>query len=191
MDKRNIGQIFYNAVQRKISQEVIETITGNSLRIQEENPKTKNSEVIITSLDKNCFAFKMDYKPRKVYLLQEDTKVNDELLIFVESNKLTVYLIEMKSDNYRSAEKQILYGKVYADFLIGILECEMGYTFSEKEYRGYIFTTGKSVSKGTTRRKDTIECKERHGIYIAVFDARQREYNYLRLSLPVSVEKLR
>lgn len=91
----------------------------------------------------------------------------------------------MKSDSYKAAESQILYGKVYADFLIGILECEMKHTFKEKEYRGYIFTTGKTAAKRTTRREAVIECRKKFGIHMAKFDAGQKEFDFRAISLPV------
>lgn len=88
MSERNIGEDFSSAVRAKINENIIEKISGNTLLIKEENKNTKNSQIEIRALKRGCYAFKMDSKPREIYMLKEYTKVNDELLLCVEGKKL-------------------------------------------------------------------------------------------------------
>lgn len=136
---------FNNAVNSVVSKNIIEEKISNQIKIVEEQNITKkngkNAEVKIKHIGNDCFVFKLDVVPHNVYLFERPTTINDELIIRVEDEKLTVFLIELKSDDPSKAKKQIRYGKRYADFLIHILELEMNYFFKEKVYRGYVFTT--------------------------------------------------
>lgn len=176
---REIQKRFNNVFFEKVNPEIIENIVGNRLKITEEK-SNKNREVNISSISNNCFAIKLDKQPRQIYLLKEYTKVNDELLLYLNNGKLIVFLIELKSDCISTAYKQIKYGKDYASFLINILQNEMNYTFSDIEYRGYIFTTSSST-KRTTGKKFKHRCVKKHGIYYKKFPATDYYFDYLAL----------
>jgi len=175
---------FISAIQRKVNPEIIEKIDRNELCIKEESKTSKNKKVIIKSMKKGCMAFNIDKHPREVYLFKEETKVSDEIIIYIKENKeIIVFIIEMKSDKISSAFKQIKYGKIYIDFLIGILEEEIGYEF-HKEYRGYIFTT-KCSEKHPTKIPKKIKATRKLGdIYLKSFPANSN-HDFRYLSLPI------
>lgn len=128
-----IQEDWANTVNRIVNPEIIEKITGNELIIREFKKETKNPEVHIRNLKSSCYAFKMDLEPRSIYLFKESLKINDELLLYIEDDKITVFIIELKSNHPEKAIVQIRFGKIYADFLIGIIEEEVGYIFQNKK----------------------------------------------------------
>ncbi|SET00253.1 hypothetical protein SAMN04487772_106126 [[Clostridium] polysaccharolyticum] len=146
---------FDNAVKSIVDKKVIEKKKGNEIVIIEDQKiaakNSKNVQVRIRRIGNNSFAFKMDIRPHNVYLLDRPTMINDELVLRVEEEKITAFILELKSKDPKKARKQICYGKQYADFLIGILELEMDYFFKEKEYRGYVFTTNTKYRRPVVR----------------------------------------
>lgn len=152
---KKVIEKFDNAVKSIVDKKVIEIKNGNEIVIIEDQKiaakNSKNVQVRIRRIGNNCFAFKMDVRPHNVYLFERPTMINDELILRVEEEKITAFILELKSNDPKKARKQICYGKQYADFLIGILELEMNYFFKEKEYRGYIFTTNTKYRRPVVR----------------------------------------
>ena len=68
---------FRNTVETIVNDKIIEPIRENKLVIRELKENSHNKEIIITNLDANCHAFKMDLEPRQIYLFKETIKVND------------------------------------------------------------------------------------------------------------------
>ena len=191
MKNRMILEDFSDAVNSVVSKKIIEEKIGNQIEIVEEQNVTKrngkNTKVTIKRLGNDCFAFKLDFTPHNVYLFERPTMINDELIIRVEDEKLTVFLIELKSDDTSKAKKQIRYGKRYADFLINILELEMNYFFKEKEYRGYICTTNRNAPRPVVRSehlKKEKKDKVVDGIYIKYF-RKAPSYDFGELGLDI------
>ena len=175
---------FRNTVEIIVNDKIIEPVRENKLVIKELKENSHNKEIIITNIKTNCHAFKMDLEPRQIYLFKETIKVNDELLLVIEQKKIVVYIIELKSKNTDKAIEQILFGRRYADFLIGIIEEKMRYVFPVKEYRGYIFTT-KPSDKNTTQGGKYLKCKRKvNGIYILSFSS-NAPHDFRKLSLPI------
>lgn len=174
-----------DTINNIISSDVVEKIIGNELFIKENGKLAKNQEVHIKYLSSNCHAFRMDLQPHSIYLFQNDIKINDELLLYIEKDKITIFIIELKSNNPKDAIPQIRNGKLCADLLIGILEAKIGYQFPNREYRGYIFTSRQN-GKNTVSRKgflkyDSILDKN---IYIKVFN-KSSFYSFKELSCPM------
>jgi hypothetical protein len=146
---------FDNAVKSIVDKKVIEKKKSNEIVIIEDQKiaakNSKNVQVRIRRIGNNSFAFKMDIRPHNVYLLDRPTMIDDELVLRVEEEKITAFILELKSKDPKKARKQICYGKQYADFLIGILELEIDYFFKEKEYRGYVFTTNTKYRRPVVR----------------------------------------
>lgn len=181
---------FRNVIAEIVNEEIIEKITGNQLTIIESknsNNIGKNKEVRICHLPNNCVAFKTDLEPRKIYLFKQPISVNDELLLKIEEDKITVFIIELKSNDPGKAKRQIRYGKKYADFLIGILELEMKSKFKTKEYRGYVFTTNPRYKKPVIRSQYLKEDKNDtviDGVYIKFF-GKSPSYDFRELGKPI------
>lgn len=182
----DIQKRFFKSISEKVNPDIIETLEGKRLTIIEENKQSSNRKVNITHLSE-AKAFKLDKQPRSIYLFKECTKVNDELIIKLDkSGKLIIFIIEMKSNDYKAAFKQINYGKEYADFLIGILEKEMDHKFKDREYRGYIFTSHANAKKPISKEK-SISCKKMDDVYVKVFSC-NADYHFKYLSLPVVIQ---
>ena len=175
---------FDEKVKFYVNESVLEKIVGNELVICETKKNTGNGEVQVKYMRPNCYAFKMDLEPRSIYLFRETIRVNDELILWVEENKITAFILELKSNQIGKAKEQIRFGKKYADFLIGIIEELMRYTFEEKEYRGYIFSTQPS-NKNTVRQKDYLDYDEvMDDIYIKKY-GKASYYDFRAMSLPI------
>ena len=174
---------FRNTVEAIVNDKIIEPIRENKLVIRELKENSHNKEIIITNLDANCHAFKMDLEPRQIYLFKETIKVNDELLLVIEQDKIVVYIIELKSKNTNKAKEQIRFGRKYADFLIGIIEEQMRYVFPVKEYRGYIFTT-KPTGKNTMKGEKYLKCDSMVDDIFIKFFSRNTPHDFRKLSLP-------
>ena len=111
---------FDEKVKFYVNESVLEKIVGNELVIRETKENTKNSEVHVKYMRPNCYAFKMDLEPRSIYLFREMIRVNDELILWVKENKITAFILELKSNKIGKAKEQIRFDQARKAFRQGL-----------------------------------------------------------------------
>lgn len=173
-----------NAISQLINTNVITNTAKNVITIQENNKGAQGEQIIIKRL-KNCISIKLDQDKSEIYFFKKDVTINDETIFYIDGEKLYILLLELKSKKKGKGQKQIQYGKIFADFIIGILEKENNIKFKEIEYRGYIFTTSTSARKCPLKREEIIKADcEKDGIYYKEFK-NNSEYIFRNLILPI------
>lgn len=171
---------------KKINPNVISNIENNNLFIEEPNKKATGKGIFIKNIF-NSLTMHLDEKNRKIYFLKNETKINDATILYVHKQKLYVLLIELKSKSLRQYKEQICYGKLYSDFIINVLkENNPEIVFSEIEYRGYVFATGRNSHEIRSTRREIVAEEFKNGIYFKTFD-NNKEYNFIELLLPITI----
>ncbi len=175
-----------NAISKLINPNVITNTSQNIITIQEENKNSTGHQIIIKNI-KNCISIKLDQDKSEIYFFKKDVTINDETIFYINDEKLYVLLLELKSKKKGKGEKQIQYGKIFANFIVEILEKENNMKFKEIEYRGYIFSTNKIARKSPLKREKTIKAdSQKDGIYIKEFK-NNSEYIFRNLLLPIQL----
>lgn len=173
---------FENCIKKILNDITIENVVGNKLQVRERNNRAQGEAIEITSI-KNSIVLGLDISDRKIYFLKNDSKINDQTILYFNNNTLKVLLLELKSRRKREYKKQILIGKAYIEFILAILDTENGFKIPNIEYRGFVFTINSRVKKQPTKRdKKFCPDEEVDGVFIKELK-NNKTYNFNELIL--------
>ncbi len=157
-----------------INRDLIIPLVSGELEIKEDGAECK--KVILKSKRKKIFAFSLDRnldnRCKMFPFLNQTTplinKVNDGIIFYLNDNKISVLLIELKSNNLGEYKKQLQSGKNFVLYLLEILNNSFSkrYTIKDEDIKCLLFTLRKTARKQGTKR-DNITYEKVDGLNIA------------------------
>jgi len=115
------------------------------------------------------------------------TKKNDAILFFIKKQYLIVLVLELKSDNPKGYLEQLKAGKNFVEYLLNQIDLFYKIKIDKTKilYRGILFKTKKSPSKGTTKKRGLI-FEDRNGLYCASLEC-NRTYKLQMLKNSIDI----
>lgn len=159
--------------------------TSRSLTIRETSPDTPTrrttcKQITIVGAGQVC-ALSLDNRGLEPFPFLQDVsnvKMKNDAIVFCKCNdKLYMLVIELKSGNAKEGVKQLRAGKLFADYLLGIVEMNYpGVDTRSVEPKYIVFSndTRKNVQKKADHKSRKVVYVTEKGLDVAFVDCKEK-----------------